>query len=33
MKFCVADPFRDFIEVETKNCGLKIGVILSSLTY
>jgi len=21
MKFCVADPFRDFIGVETKNCG------------
>jgi len=33
MKFCEADPLRDFIGVETKISGLKIGVILDSLTY
>ena len=33
MKFCEADPFRDFIGVETKNCLFKIGVILARWTY
>jgi len=33
MKFCEADPIRDFIGVEMNFYGLKIAVILASLTY
>jgi len=33
MKFCEADPFRDFFGVEMKNRGLKIGEFSACWTY